>query len=748
MRRTGVSTAGALLAWILAGGGVEPADGAQVLCQVDPESSASVEVTVSVVSRGGQALDLEQVGTCPGSLSLQLPAPGLFEIRLARDGFWAEPRVEWLEEESQVAVTLVPTGHLRRRVVPPPGESLPAALTLRFRPAEKGRPEAIFESRVKGGGETRCGIEEGWSLCEVPQGRWNLRAWADGAVPAYQWGVEVAAGESCELPPLALRRGASVAGWVPSCRGFVAEGEAPPCRVELSPYDFSMGDSPSEETAGPVAGPVQPSGFFQLVDVPPGRYVAAALQTGFVPERFFPVPVFPHVETALPEPLRISPPATLEVAVSPAEDLLGRPWSIALFRRGQGQNQEPVVEGEPSEAGRWRKQGLSHGRYLLIVDDADGGTWETREVELGSEWTREAVELAFLPVSGRLLLGEEPLVAKLWFEGLPAPTDREGRFAVVLPRPGRWLARIRAQDPQVQRDLWVEVEPGRELEIVLPDNRVAGVVVDEAGAPAEGAIVIAGSTEPVEHAVHTRTDARGRFAFRGLNRGELVLRAESGSRRSETTKLNLDGQQKIETRLVLRSTRVVTGVLGAPDRGVPGAQIAVFPNGELVTGDNASTDLYGRFRLEVPATATRVYLALFPPHHAFDVRLVTLPPEDEELVVPAEPLGGTLVLEGLAGQTLAPKAPGFDPARNPILFRDGLVLPLPFALHWLALNGISPEQDPLVLPDLAPGQYSLCTVALGSLLATSRAGPPPPPDDGCQSGYLPPGGELRLALAP
>ena len=101
------------------------------------------------------------------------------------------------------------------------------------------------------------------------------------------------------------------------------------------------------------------------------------------------------------------------------------------------------------------------------------------------------------------------------------------------------------------------------------------------------------------------------------------------------------------------------------------------------------------------------------------------------LEISVEQDGGTLVLE-------VPE----DHATFPLLAHAGTFTVPMLLQRWAVLQGSRKLPGHLVLPNVEPGAYSLCIKASADL----RQGKEPPADGRCETGILPPLGELRLRL--
>jgi protocatechuate 3,4-dioxygenase beta subunit len=137
--------------------------------------------------------------------------------------------------------------------------------------------------------------------------------------------------------------------------------------------------------------------------------------------------------------------------------------------------------------------------------------------------------LSVAPLDGR----DEILAPYRGWRGSTPPTipvtDADGRFAFDELPPGAWRLRVEAPPGvAVATTTSDAVAVGtRDARIeVRAERRVAGRVLDPTGAPVAGARVFCRPGPGDAEKAETRTDERGRFAFRGLGDGARVLDVE------------------------------------------------------------------------------------------------------------------------------------------------------------------------------------------------------------------------------
>ncbi len=682
----------------------------------------------------------------PGLAALDLEPGSVWSVRAEAPGYW-----------SDVATVVPGTGRSHASLVLWPSTTLGGEL---FGQPELGAAPALvvsFQGTAAAAdgplplASADCALSEHRFTCEVPAAATDLRLHVPGYVTHYRWGVTLRAGSTFDLGRIFLQRGASVVGWARRHEdGLPAAG----CRIVLERRSAGPVLDPADsERKRLEAGGASPNdrGFFQLAGVAPGEYVLLASAPGFATTVRYPVRVFEDAETELTEPVVLERPIDLAVAIVPATDPWGRRWHVEAMRPGRVPGYSRRLGGSAATPqGEWWLGAIAPGRVELSVLSSDLGTrWHTQEVVAGRDGAHVDLVLDLLPLRGTVTLGDHPLEAKVWFGGqmgavrIPFETDSEGVFSGYLPKPGRWRVQVRSTQGTIARTLdGVEVTrpPGKalaEVTLRVPDTTLRGRVMDESGAPFRDAAVrtrprAGGSAEGYqgEH----RSGADGRFEIVGLAAGEHVAVARAGGLESDPVVAVVPDQGEApEVSLVLRERWSVSGIVRTERGGVPGAFVKALTLPASIGGEQAVTDVRGRFVLGLPAACRELLLSVSAP--GFSRRALRVPvTRGEELVVDVEQRGGTLTL------TWPPRAW----ERTPLFVVHSGVAEhiLEYAL-WAASQGwtLDEEATAVPVPSLEAGGYSLCA-ATGRELAMVLAGLAVPSN--CSSGYLPPFGELTL----
>jgi hypothetical protein len=704
-----------------------------------PADAGTVRGILKLVPSLGTAQIREVPIPGPGEQQIDLEPGRTWEVHFEGKGFWGEPltlaQLPAAAESRRLRV--FPAGKVRAKLATVAGERPLKSLALRLQPALAPNSDP-FEAVIA------CPVADGVLACSVPVGRFDLRLRAEGGwAPIYLWDVPVAAGKETPLGELRLRRGASVSGWVQT-----AEGGSPShdCRLKLSPASADSDDPKVQDQIEKSSLEVQPNekGFFQIVGVPPGRYELTARQPGYAEIRTGPVDVRPDLESQVIDRLTLARPVKFDIALDPPLEPYGRPWRIELSRRADpSETPASFLAGKASQEGIWHVPGVAPGIYELSVRGELKDVWYREFLEIHPGQSDLRIDLPVLRVEGRILIGKEPLAATLWLSQkggrrLRFDSDERGRFSGVLPGEGLWAPKVEMATGKLQVSLEsIEIKPPQgknlaQVEIPVPDTKLAGQVVDEEGHPLPAAKVFAASTErkgtnPFE------TDEKGEFSVRGLQPGSWLVKAEQGDRQSDFQPVSLPAEGEAPwLRIVARKLQTLEGRIVSAAGPVAGARVLAWPpfNGQSGAGmADAVSGGDGSFHVELPAGTALLNLAVLPPGYAMRLTAVPVSP-GQPIEIPVEPQGGTLILD----------MPEDGP--TPILVHGGVyVLPMALKMWARMQGGRATDSGRLVLPAVEAGPYSVCR---GAAAVTRMKEGGEPPAAGCTSGVLAPNGELEL----
>lgn len=384
------------------------------------------------------------------------------------------------------------------------------------------------------------------------------------------------------------------------------------------------------------------------------------------------------------------------------------------------------------------------GIFSIEILDSTGQTLAyERDVRIDDEGSaRHVVSVRWIEVRGGLRRGKEPLSGTLWFGGehgtvsVRMDADSDGRFGGILPIAAQWVVEVAASDPQLRLVRRVEVKAGThgkaDVEIVIPNGRVFGRVLDENDRPVEAADILLSPKD--EFLITQSSTKQGSFDFPSVPAGEIEIGATLGKGEAfaePTTFVMVDGQELGPIDLHLRSGKPFEGKVVSNRGPVPGAKVSVFP---LVpptgmTGD-ARTDFKGIFRTNLSTSVQRVEVVVSAPGNslrAYDLAVgepVTLRVTDD---------GGTVRVR-VPQETGRPRALHF--------FQEGVKVPLFLLRNWArgqaALAGLGVEE----FPSLAPGEIQVC---LDPPIGAGSNERPGEEKLACARGVLNPGDVLELS---
>lgn len=716
-----------------------------VSVSVSNPGSSSWTGTLEARPADGAATALVWPVEVPGSVALELSADETWTVTARIDGLWF-PEIPVPPGAGAVPLEGFRSSRFSAAVqTSDRGERLPDWLQIELRAGSTAdRTADDDEVHV-----VRCPVERERARCEVPSGRFDLRVSAEGFAPVYEWEIDLPVGRERPRAAIVLRRGASIAGWVattqPAERGAATTVRAVPqmaAGTTPTPVVRRRGQQQANEAE------LTDRGFFQLSGLEPGVYLIVATQPGVVEGRVGPVRLEARQELVLEHPIRLTPPATVNVEIDPPRPPMGGSWRVRLVRDDERGGAQLVLvgEGEADETGRWQRGGLPAGRYQLAVAAAGDalGTAEDVEVSAGGEHDL-LVRVPVVEVEGTVRIGDEPLVAKLELrrprDGGKAVflTDEEGAFSGWLPREGAWeveispLTEVGRTEIDWPEEVEVRVPKGgrrARLDLELPDTTLEGRVVDRHGVSVRQARVTVRRGDATLYGQDV--DDEGRFRARGLPAEAVAVGAESeeGVAIPVTVEL-VEGvtppalELVIEERVEIAGTVTVGGVPSA------GAYLRLRAGGEgqlrRFYGEQTVTDPAGRYQsafLRRPLD-----LLVVPP--AGPVVLRAIPEEvvargTVDIEVAAQ--SGFIDIDaGAAGEQEVVAA-----ARLELLHAGGSAQ-LQELLSRVPFEEVAPAI--LRLPHMEPGPYAFC-----------QTWPGRPP--ACEEAYLQAGGGVLFTLTP
>lgn len=710
------------------------------------------KVTVLLRERSVKTQEPRKVEALPVKpLRLALPAGTSWEVSAEAPGFWI--RRQSLSAVSVAGPNLItfdlwPLGTISGSVFVEHGMKLPSAVVVKTlaSPAVLKRPKMPD-------GVLSCPVDpKGQWRCSLPAARYDMIVSASGMTPHYLFGIEVPPHATANLGSVRLGKSGSVAGFV-AVEGAALDAEQCVVRVaHLASCDADPALALRIDQAA-VEKPVHPDGFFQVAGLEAGLYVVEVRQPGSAPARSVGVQVERDAETFLSEPLILSRPITVEVVIAPPVDELGEPWQAQAFRLAVGDaSSAPLIfEGTADEEGRFVLEDQAPGRFRFLILDRHGNRLSDEPEQEFLASARHTLEIRRIQVDGRVWLGEKPLASTLWFGGrsgrqrVKLETDEDGRFSGLLPAPGRtWGVMIEAKEPALSVTTRALVEAdstgSASIEIRLPDTRLFGRVLDPAGKPAPGSMVMARGSDSRQR---IEADGQGRFELRGLPAGlQAVLASNGTGTLSEERSLNLvEGQAVGPIELRLRAMRRVSGTVRSSQGLVAGAKLLLRAEAPAIGEGSATSQLDGSFSLELPENLGHLIAVVKAP--GFGAQGFRVAGTEDSL--------NAQVREGQGTISIAKPAASDEGESSPLrlaLWANGLELPVSFLRSGAPLPASSAtgEVSDTRLPALAPGDYVACWLPVDENVWGGLGAAPPTAGAACAAGTLVDGQELRLVV--
>lgn len=549
------------------------------------------------------------------------------------------------------------------------------------------------------------------------------------------WGVPLTSHRVYKVGTIILEKGSSVIGTVSTASSAVAA--TLPDAVVVARSTVGSSESRGASIQRYKATPSL-KGFFHIDGLPAGRYTIVASQGR---QRSAPVDitVLPGAVAELSAPLKLDVPTSVRISVQPALDPSGAKWKIAINRSIDATRSETLANEYATNEGEWRSRPLYSGEYTVSVGPHDGGSWHTEAVTMAGEDVDLRFSLPSRSIHGEVFLGDKPLSAHLTITDgsggfAEIQTDDGGIFNASLPdgESTVWQVTVRSEVPPVRRSL-DNVKVGRgqqDIRIVVPLTLVMGDVVDTGGKPAPHALVAVRKVSPDSAAglVQVRSDAAGQFVMYGLEPGAYRIHAEDFLKESDVTDFDLTAQGDApDLHLTLLDDTKVHGHVVSAFGDVADAGVYLFPTDVPTLGTIMErTDVTGEFSGTVPPKAQEMDVVLLS---SFACKMVHTRVRQGTLTLLVESAGGTLIVP-------APKD-----GLHPVLVHGGAAVAAEVIGPHL---GSTISDGRMSVPRMEPGPYSMCMVRVEQFLSI-RATPSLYDLPNCQSGFLAPSGELRLA---
>jgi hypothetical protein len=278
-----------------------------------------------------------------------------------------------------------------------------------------------------------------------------------------------------------------------------------------------------------------------------------------------------------------------------------------------------------------------------------------------------------------------------------ARSDAAGDYRTILPFAGIWKVDVRLAERRQElsaRPLHVARRDGEAArrDIVLPAARIRGRIVNEAGQPARGAVLVTRNQSPLADVV----TEDGSFEVVGIEPGPVLINATSGSSQSGAIAVDASEYPSAVTLVLRKSWKIEGWLLSASGNPVAGASIRYWTPASMFIGTDA-TSPSGRFALHTESQAATITLAITAPGLPAKLMIVPSPRDGEPLEIVMRSQAARLIV-ALQG----------DVPPWPVIGHDGAFA----AMSFLLPPRYGPEPparvDGGVAIDVEPGDYSIC----------------------------------------
>ncbi len=412
------------------------------------------------------------------------------------------------------------------------------------------------------------------------------------------------------LEPVALQPGTPLTGWVFDEAGEAIEG-ATISLSKTNTVQFVMGGSVSMGEADALSGP---DGFFRIDDLTPGEQVDITAERGgyiAATQRSVALPIEQALTFTLVPSLKVSG-LVIDTEGQPLPSAQVTLTRTASMKMGGNVMMMKMLEGASCDAdGRFVFEGLEPGKISLGAA-APGMQEATRtDLELIAGKDLEDIELTLEQgayLAGRILLPDgRPAIgariAPVIQDADPMPlngsrSDGDGRYLLDSLTPG--IVSIEATlDDGLRAVREIELREGaNELEMQFPGGHaIAGRVIDDGGAPIEGAFVrLAPAARPWGGA-ETISDTAGSFRLEGIRDGAYLARVsrEGYAAPLEAATVTVKGEDRLDLELQLSRGGSIEGrITGLEEPLFAKLRVVAFPErGDSIAG--AGVDHEGRF---------------------------------------------------------------------------------------------------------------------------------------------------------
>jgi len=585
----------------------------EVVSALDGSPVADAMVTLLGASR------LSEMTDGSGSARLRGAAPGFVALKVSASGFATQTVMMRIPESAADAtrqrVELEPGVIIAGKVVDPSGA-----------PVEGATVRAVAVGNLMGstvGGSRDNPIETdaagAFKLPGVGMGDYRFTATHTKFAPGSSPPIEVGPSGPGQDILITLEPGGVVAGLVVDSKG----APAPWAAVRLTAAAEENGQPGHQRQT--VAGD---DGRFRLEGVSRGRLTAVASTDAAASEL---VDVDLETRDAAEDvTLALSLEGTITGTVTDGQgEPLAEAQVVALPDFWAGEDLEDMQHRGPAFAttdggGRFALRGLAEGKKFQLRaarSELDAATWQKKGV--GAQTGDTGVKLV-VPKDGAVIgklrssdgsVPEVAMVSVGWASSAPAV---KGSFELPAVPPGTYDVTVRGADFPEAIVSDVEIEPGKTADLgtieLAAGRKVAGQVVDASGRAVAGADVVlarqlvgdgrnltaSGLGPAFEQQTGMRrasTDGSGRFVFKGVGMGDLVVAAEETTRgRSLPAAVGTADAQNLALRL--QPFGGIEGTVTKDGKPAGGAQVLVTSpaNEKQIVVVNAGPD--GAFAVE------------------------------------------------------------------------------------------------------------------------------------------------------
>ena len=638
--------------------------------------------------------------------------PGAWSVDVTADGIWHQRQYVNTAVADGLEIRVWPAAIVRGIAIIKPDTKYSGDVYL---PLTRG-PDRF---------EIHCVATDGTFTCSVPAGEFQARIRPRATIAQNIEHLLLRQGLVEDLGTRYFDRGASIIGRVKTTTGVRVDAKVLRVVTTL-------------ETGGTATrSSIDDHGFFHIDGIAPGQYIVGVQAGGDLLSRRVRVNVGRESENELSEALVVESPQLLRMLVSPTVDPTGKKWRVDLAEE-DAEHVYPRGGSLAAVDGSWISPPLFPGQYRLRVETSDGQRWHVEHVSLSERYTPLLhVLIATRMVRGSVRLRKTPLQASLKFEdesGITVTTksDDEGRFTAEIPSGGSgWTVTAQSDLPRAKRR-FRDVLPASgdaNLELEFPSTLLMGDVKTDEGVPVPSALINISRMDADDRLLQPTAEKDGSFQVEGVTPGRYRVAAVGEQAQSDPAEVVIEANVEPEPlHLIIHRDRFLRGRVISPLGPASGAVVRAFPIDKAMIHDvSDTTDMNGRFSLELPHGTTAASVVIFAPGFACRAFRST---------VPEQPV--TFLVGGTGGDlTIATDAPG-DEIFTICVHHEGAEVPLVMLQYeWNAKVTRGQGSGALAhIPMIEPGVYDVCQQQRFFVQPQQ-----------CKSVFVPPYGEAKVELS-